>query len=57
MGDEFVVKLDGQPSTGYAWQVVSDANGLLKTQGEPTTQQSGDAARIVPARSRAVPCT
>lgn len=37
-----VVKLDGQPGTGYGWDVVKREKPLLKLQGKPTTEEGDD---------------
>lgn len=38
-GQELVVKLEGNPSTGFGWVVVDDADGMLEQAGEPTIEE------------------
>lgn len=38
------VSLVGNPSTGYSWNVVDDAGGILEQIGEPTTQEVDSGA-------------
>lgn len=34
-GDVLEIALEGNPTTGYTWQVAADAQALLVQQGEP----------------------
>lgn len=43
-GQELAVTLESNPSTGYSWQVVSGANGVVEQVGEPRFEApSGEA--------------
>jgi inhibitor of cysteine peptidase len=35
MGDTLVIKLEGNPTTGYNWLVTSVDKAILEQQGEP----------------------
>jgi inhibitor of cysteine peptidase len=43
VGDTFSVKLEGNPTTGYAWEALPDAAGLLSQVGEPDYDSSDEA--------------
>jgi inhibitor of cysteine peptidase len=34
-GDSFIVKLAGNPTTGYSWQLADHDEGIVKLNGDP----------------------
>jgi inhibitor of cysteine peptidase len=38
-GGTLLVKLSGQPSTGFSWAVAANKAGVLKPEGKPTTEK------------------
>jgi inhibitor of cysteine peptidase len=42
VGDTFSITLDGNPTTGYAWETLPDSAALLTLVGEPAYNSSSD---------------
>lgn len=40
-GRQLTVELEFQGGTGFSWEVVDSAGGVLEQQGEPTTKEIG----------------
>lgn len=51
VGDTLVVTLDGNPSTGYTWEVASNDPAILKSEGEaqftPDTSALGSGGKVI----------
>ena len=43
VGDVLVITLDGNPTTGYQWQVADYDDAVLEQKGEPTYTRHGAA--------------
>jgi len=41
-GQQLTVELELQGGTGFSWEVVDSAGGVLEQQGEPTTKEIGN---------------
>lgn len=42
-GDIIVVKLQGNPTTGYQWAILPNNDGITELQGEPAYKSGGTA--------------
>jgi inhibitor of cysteine peptidase len=42
-GQELVVRLASNPSTGYSWSIRADANGVLAVHGEPVFERAASS--------------
>ena len=40
-GDTLVIKLEGNPTTGYQWEMLPNADGIVELQGEPAYKSTG----------------
>jgi len=36
VGDTLEIELDGNPTTGYGWEIIPDESGVLTVNGDPT---------------------
>ena len=36
VGDTLEIQLDGNPTTGYGWEIIPDESGVLTVTGDPT---------------------
>jgi inhibitor of cysteine peptidase len=41
-GDDFVVTLEGNPTTGYTWEMAPTENAIVQVVGEPGFQQDNN---------------
>jgi len=44
VGEEVVVRLEGNATTGYSWQVTAVDSAVLSLRGDPDYESSSDAA-------------
>ncbi|MFZ0492309.1 MAG: protease inhibitor I42 family protein [Acidimicrobiia bacterium] len=42
VGDTLEIQLDGNPTTGYGWETISDESGVLIVNSDPTYTTNGD---------------
>jgi len=43
VGDTLEIQLDGNPTTGYGWQIARDESGVLTAKGDPTYTADSDS--------------
>lgn len=41
-GDTLVIKLEGNPTTGYQWAMLPNTSGIIELQGEPAYRSTGN---------------
>lgn len=41
-GDTLMIKLDGNPTTGYQWEMLPNADGVVELQGEPAYKSTSN---------------
>jgi len=41
-GDMLVITLDGNPTTGYQWEMLPNTDGFVEVQGEPDYKSGGN---------------
>ncbi len=39
-GDMLVITLDGNPTTGYQWEMLPNTDGIIELQGDPEYKSS-----------------
>ncbi len=43
-GDFLVITLEGNPTTGYQWEMVPNSDGIIELQGKPEYKSGGNLA-------------
>ena len=43
-GDELVITLEGNPTTGYQWEMLPNSEGVVELQGDPEYKSGGKLA-------------
>ena len=43
-GDELVITLEGNPTTGYQWEMLPNSDGVVELQGDPEYKSGGNLA-------------
>ena len=41
-GDMLVITLDGNPTTGYQWEMLPNTDGIVELQGDPEYKSGGN---------------